>query len=307
MNSINLTLEETIALIDELADERRALAEQVKEMREALEKSAEEFAAVADHYLFGDNSSEAQEAVNRCDLAKHRIQYLLNLLEPTLAEHRATKNAEAASQVAAMAEQVKQMREALEAILDQENVTGLDIAIATKLVTSQPTAAEAQAKANAEKAAEYDRLVQEYGDPEGDDTLERVIKGFHGQMDYAFGEALKNAENAKEAGRLRLLMASATDLANSWAREIGVEESQQIEGLAKLIDRLWTRNSLQITENAEKAWLLDFLFNQWKENDIQLFTTHSGHYHYHVQGGLIYDGGAPIEALRAAKEGSDAS
>jgi hypothetical protein len=48
---------------------------------------------------------------------------------------------------------------------------------------------------------------------------------------------LRAANEAKERAEAEL--ASATDLANSWARESSVAESRDIYGLRDLIDRLW--------------------------------------------------------------------
>lgn len=45
-------------------------------------------------------------------------------------------------------------------------------------------------------------------------------------------------------------LSSATDLANMWAREMGVEEASDIYGLRLLVDRLWTASSLRMAELA---------------------------------------------------------
>lgn len=50
------------------------------------------------------------------------------------------------------------------------------------------------------------------------------------------------------------VLCSTCDLANSWAREVGVEEAAGPETTHKLIDRLWSVNSMLIhqkTQNAE--------------------------------------------------------
>jgi len=42
------------------------------------------------------------------------------------------------------------------------------------------------------------------------------------------------------------IVASASDIANSWARELGVAEIENVEELPKLIDRLWAITSSQL-------------------------------------------------------------
>lgn len=46
-------------------------------------------------------------------------------------------------------------------------------------------------------------------------------------------------------------LASATDLANSWAREMGISESPDVYGLKQLIDRLWTACTLRMYVTGE--------------------------------------------------------
>ena len=40
------------------------------------------------------------------------------------------------------------------------------------------------------------------------------------------------------------VLASATDLANSWAREVSVAEAQDERELCSVIDRLWSKTSI---------------------------------------------------------------
>ena len=56
------------------------------------------------------------------------------------------------------------------------------------------------------------------------------------------------------------VLASATDLANSWARELGVSEARNELDLGQLIDRLWAKTSTDyfnladgITETVARA------------------------------------------------------
>lgn len=44
----------------------------------------------------------------------------------------------------------------------------------------------------------------------------------------------------------RWQLAAATDLANSWARELGMKEAPTEAGLRDLIDRLWAECSMRI-------------------------------------------------------------
>jgi len=60
-------------------------------------------------------------------------------------------------------------------------------------------------------------------------------------------DALNRATSAEiRCGELESAAASATDLANSWARELGVPEAANESGLKGVIDRLWSAASVRI-------------------------------------------------------------
>lgn len=66
------------------------------------------------------------------------------------------------------------------------------------------------------------------------------------------------------AGRLRLaqaaidramgVLASTTDLANSWAREIGVMEANNEYELKEVVDRIWSRTSSRFLEERQAGY-----------------------------------------------------
>lgn len=61
---------------------------------------------------------------------------------------------------------------------------------------------------------------------------------------------------AKELYKAESLLASTTDLANTWAREVGVVEAYNERELKALVDRLWTRLSLdnhRLTRERDEA------------------------------------------------------
>lgn len=52
------------------------------------------------------------------------------------------------------------------------------------------------------------------------------------------------------------LLASATDLLNSWAREMAVKEAHDESDIKGVIDRLWNELSTEMSRSAQKGALL---------------------------------------------------
>jgi hypothetical protein len=155
---------------------------------------------------------------------------------------------------------------------------GCDIEIA-KSVESIVNTAETRALASGQALNELiDYLLSIPFQPCAETTMEVsdvYVQNLRSMAIYARGsESLTAAREvlrkAEKCGKLRCEMASATDLANSWAREIRVEESKDIEGLRGLIDRIWAKASTMYCERDKFEQLFIKWSNHCNEADMEL-------------------------------------
>lgn len=66
----------------------------------------------------------------------------------------------------------------------------------------------------------------------------------------------RTRESNHDEWAARSLLASATDLLNSWAREMAVKEAHDESDIKGVIDRLWSELSTEMSRSAQKGALL---------------------------------------------------
>jgi hypothetical protein len=65
------------------------------------------------------------------------------------------------------------------------------------------------------------------------------------------------------------LLASATDLLNSWAREMAVKEAHDESDIKGVIDRLWTELSTEMSRSAQKGALLRQMLKETPNTSVK--------------------------------------
>ena len=106
----------------------------------------------------------------------------------------------------------------------------------------------------------------------GNEGYEPDLNWIHKPVITAARELMRKAEERDKfrdkLGDIEGYLASAADLANSWARESRVEQAANEMGLNGVIDRLWTHWTLEADtlrkQNEELAALVERIFAAWK-------------------------------------------
>lgn len=65
------------------------------------------------------------------------------------------------------------------------------------------------------------------------------------------------------------LLASATDLLNSWAREMAVKEAHDESEIKEVIDRLWNELSTEMSRSFQKSTLLRSILKETPNASVE--------------------------------------